>query len=464
MINRSLWSDTKVNNSYKKLDKNLKTDILIIGGGITGINILYKLKDKNVCLVERNKIGSGITLNTTGKLTYLQDNYDKIINEYNENIAGLYLNSQILAIKEIKKIIEENKIECDFEESKSYLFVQNENNINKLKRIKNLLLNNNVPVEENTIPLVNSKYSIGVSNTYLFNPIKYIDELCNLIDKNKIYENTNIIDIEYQNNKYICKTENNKIIANTIILATYYPYFIYPYFFPLKAYLEKSYIVSYKEKINNVSLISIDKPIISMRNYQDNVIYLGESHNICDKVNDKKHFNKLINNVKKEPNYIWSNTDIITNDYLPYIGYIRDNLIISTGYNTWGMTNSVLSGIIIKDLIEKKENKYIKLVDPKRWKNKKKMVENAFSTMKGYYDGLTNKNSKIKYSKINGIDVITFKEKDKMYTVKRKCPHAKCNLIFNEIEKTFDCPCHSSRFDLEGNVIKGPSKYNIKID
>ena len=75
----------------------------------------------------------------------------------------------------------------------------------------------------------------------------------------------------------------------------------------------------------------------------------------------------------------------------------------------------------------------------------------------------TNKNSKIKYTKINGIDAMIYKEDDKEYIVKRKCPHAKCNLLFNEEELTFDCPCHASRFDLEGNAIKGPSKYNIKI-
>lgn len=462
MINRSLWSSTKIRNSYKKLNKDIKTDILIIGGGITGINILYKLKDKDVCLVERNKIGNGVTLNTTGKLTYLQDNYDKII-DHNEKSASIYLKSQIDSTKEIKKIINENNIKCDFEKTKSYLFVQNKKNIDKLKKVKNLLKKNNIKIEENDIPIVNSKYSISVDDTYLFNPIKYIDGLCDLIDKNKIYENTNIIDIKYKNNKYICKTEQNKIIANKVILATHYPYFIYPYFFPLKCYLEKSYIISYKQKINNTSLISMDNPIISVRNYKDYIIRLEESHNICNKVDDNKHFEKLLKKVKN-PDYIWSNIDIVTNDYLPYIGYIKNNLIIATGYNTWGMTNSLLSGMIVKDLIDRKKNKYTKLFDPKRNKNIIRMIEDASSTLKGYYEGITNKNSKVKYSKINGIDVIIYEDEDKKYIVKRKCPHAKCNLIFNEIEKTFDCPCHSSRFDLDGNVIKGPSKYNIKVD
>ena len=101
-----------------------------------------------------------------------------------------------------------------------------------------------------------------------------------------------------------------------------------------------------------------------------------------------------------------NNIDIITNDHMPFIGEIQDNLYLGTGYNTWGMTNSVLSGKIVSDLILNKKNKYIKLFDPKRSKKKIRMISDSFSTLKGYYEGFTNKNSKVKYSKINGVDVI----------------------------------------------------------
>lgn len=464
MKNRSIWSDTKINRNYKELSSDIKTDILIIGGGITGINILYNLKDEDVILVERNKIGSGVTLNTTGKLTYLQDNiYNNIIKNYDEKTASLYLKSQIEAIEIIKEIINNNHIECDFTKTKSYVFTDKKEDIENIKLLKQFLEKNNIKVYENDMKILKYLYSISVDDTYHFNPIKYIDGLLNLIDKNKIYENTSIIDIKYKDNKYLCSTKNNKIICNKIVLATHYPYFIYPYFFPLKCFLEKSYLVSFKEEIDNISLISYNKPTISMRNYKDNVIYLSETHGLCNKVDDKMHFNNLLNKIDKKPDYIWSNIDIITNDYMPYIGYMKKDFFISTGYNTWGMTNSVLSGKIISDLIHNKKNEYVKLFNPKRSKKKLRMVSDTFSTLKGYYEGFTNKNSKIKYTRVNGIDAMIYKEDDKEYIVKRKCPHAKCNLLLNEEELTFDCPCHASRFDLEGNAIKGPSKYNIKI-
>lgn len=464
MKNKSIWSDTKIEFKYPKLDKDITVDILIIGGGITGINTLYQLKNKDVVLVERNTISSGVTLNTTAKITYLQDKiYNEIIKYHNEEKASLYLKSQLEAINMYKKIIKENNIDCDFTKTKSYIFTDKKDDIKKIKELEKFLINNNIKINQNDMPILNYLYSISVDDTYIFNPIKYINGLLKLIS-NKIYENTNIIGINYKDNKFECITESNKIIANKVILASHYPYFIYPYFFPLKGYVEKSYILSFKHQLDNISLITYTNPITSIRKYKNNIIYLSNSHNICNKVNDKENFNNLMDNIKSNPDYIWSNTDIITNDCMPYIGYIKNNLILSTGYNTWGMTNSLLASLIIKDLINKKENEYISLFDPKRSKNKLRIIGDSCSTLKGYIQGFKTKNSKIKYTKINGIDVMIYKDQDKEYIVKRKCPHAKCNLIFNDIELTFDCPCHSSRFDLEGNQIKGPSKYSIKID
>ena len=385
MKNKSIWSDTKLNKKYNSINKNIDIDILIIGGGFAGINVLFNLKDKDVILVERNEICNGVTRNTTGKLTFLQDILFNIMkNDLNK--AKIYLNSQIDAIKNIRSIINKNKIDCNFEESKSYLFTKDDNNVYKIKLIKKFLEKNNIEVCENDMPLIKNLYSISVKNTYLFNPIKYIDGLLNLIDDNKIYENTKITYINYINNKYICKANDFIICANKIVLATHYPYFIYPYFFPLKCSLEKSYIVSYKDKIENISIISMDNPVISMRNYLDNILFLTNNRNITTKVNDKDNFDDLLkrNNI----DYIWSNVDIITNDYLPYIGFINKNFLIVTGFNTWGMTNSVISGLIIKDLINGENNKYINLFNPNRKLNSIRIISDILNSVKGYYQGL----------------------------------------------------------------------------
>ena len=175
----------------------------------------------------------------------------------------------------------------------------------------------------------------------------------------------------------------------------------------------------------------------------------------------------------KNPDYLWSNKDIITNDYLPFIGSISDDnkLLIGTGYNTWGMTNGTLAGSILADIILKNKNKYENMLNPKRSINISKIVKFPIILFSNIYSFSKNKicknkdwySSNVKFESRNGKDVAVYIDEDnKEHIVYNLCPHLKCSLIFNEIEKTWDCPCHSSRFDLDGNCIEGPSNYDIK--
>ena len=168
--------------------------------------------------------------------------------------------------------------------------------------------------------------------------------------------------------------------------------------------------------------------------------------------------------------YIWSNEDIITNDYLPYIGKIKNNLYIATGYNTWGMTNGSIAGLILSDLIKEKFNKYTSLFNPKRLmplSSFPNVVYDLYSSAKPFIGNKLIKNkkfysNKVIFTKKDGKNVGIYIDDAKIsHVVYNKCPHMKCSLIFNESELTWDCPCHSSRFDLDGNCIKGPSNYNI---
>ena len=242
---------------------------------------------------------------------------------------------------------------------------------------------------------------------------------------------------------------------------------------PFKTYIERSYISAYKVKKDyKYSLINDYKPTISLRFHNDkNNIYkilLNNSHNICIKDNIKENFYELL---KYKPDYIWSNKDIITIDSLPYIGLIDNNMLIGTGYNTWGMTNGTIAGKIISDIILKKDNKYIELFNPKRNINIGTIINfplilgsNTYSFIKSKL--YKNKNwykNNIRFKTIHGKNIaIYIDENKKEHKVYNVCPHLKCSLIFNEIERTWDCPCHGSKFDIDGNVLEGPSNYNIK--
>ena len=447
--NISIWKDNGNFQKYSKLDKNLNVDVLIIGGGMTGISTLYHLSQSKlkIALVEQNRIGHSVTGNSTGKLNYLQnDLINKIRYNFNDNIAAKYIKAQRDSISLLINTINKENINCDLEKVSASIYTNISNEVNKLKNLEEFLNQIGISTFYENSNFVKSKYVFSVNDTYLINPLKFLYGLL----KNKeylIYENTSIIKIKKKENFYLCYTENVKIRAKKIIIASHYPYFNFPYLFPIKGYLEKSYLSASKYKENKISLISYSNPFISIRNYKNYLIYLSNTHSVNQDVNDAKNFNvlkKKLKDLKLKPDYLWSNIDIMTNDGLPYIGKINDNLFIGTGYNTWGLTNGFLAGKILSDLILNQKNEYVELFNPKRVNIKQftGAVGDGIKSLSGYVNGYVNKYNS--------------------HTGNKICPHMKCNLVFNKIENTWDCPCHGSRFDKNGKCISAPANRDLK--
>ncbi len=478
MNNNSIWTINLKEEKINKLTKDITVDILIIGGGMTGLSTAYQLINKglNIAVVERNRIGMGITSRSTAKITYLQENiYSKLKKYHNEEVSKKYLDSQLEAIDTIKRIIQDNKIDCDFYKVDSYLFTEDKEKIKDVKEEKELLEKFGIKTKEfNKLPDNKKvKYSFSVSNTYVFHPIKYLRSLKNILNKNniKVYEDSKITKIDKRDDLFICSTDKSVIKTKKVVIATHYPYFLFPFIMPLKCSLEKSYIgVEEVDKFLDFSAINTSIPTKSIRYHKDNKNYrinLINSHNLAFKNNDKENFKKLLKNNYK---CIWSNHDIMTNDNIPFIGKIDNDLLIGTGYNTWGMTNSSIASKVLSDIILNKENKYKELFNPKRGLNISKIIRFPIilsSNIKSFIGSKINKNKSwysknVIFKKINGKNVgIYIDEKNIKHIIYNKCPHLGCSLEFNEIEHTWDCPCHGSRFDIDGKVITGPSNYDI---
>ncbi len=471
----SIWLKDKYDNKIKKLNKDIETDVLIIGGGITGLSTLYFLKDSNlkITLVDSDLIGHGTTSKSTAKINYLQEHiYYDIANKYDIDTAKLYYDSQIEAINKLKDIIKKENIECNLEKVSSYVYTNNEKEIEKLKVEKELLQKFGSIVNEINN---NEEYAIMVSDTYVFNPVKYLNKLKEICLKNnkEIYEMTKVIDIKKVDNNYICYTKNNKIKTKKIIVDCHYPFFLFPFFMPIKTHIEKSYIMAYLDNYNKYTYITSKKPTKSVRFYKDKnsyKLFLSNSVNICNKLDESKNYKELTNQNNKVE-FVWKNDDLLTLDKIPYIGIINKsnpNILIGTGYNTWGMTNGTLAGLILSDIILDKNNKYINLCSPLRTNNIIYLFSYLYNlalNMWGYLRSKIIKNKKwytnVKIVNEKGKSIGIYEENNKKYKVYNKCPHMGCSLIFNEVNKTWDCPCHASSFDIYGKCIKGPSKYDI---
>lgn len=480
MKNISIWQDT-VNNEdrYEALKENIDVDILIIGGGITGCSTFYQFKDDNrkVALVEKNRIGSGASSRSSAKITFLQEDiYTKLKFIFGRDKAYLYYRGEKEALKIVSELIEKENIDCDLKKSKSYLYTLDPSNIKKIEREKELLSSfgektTSIKKLPNGMRVESCFY---VNDTYIFHPLKFIKEIVkkSVSLNHRVYENTKIIKIEKIGDTFKCYTEKNIINTKKIVLALHYPYFLLPYLMPLKCYLEKSFLVCSSVKNSyDFNAINIEKPLKSMRYYNDYLLTVSSSANLAFASNSRKMLDDLEDNTKiTNYDYVWSNYDLMTLDHLPLIGFIDDNLIIATGFNTWGNSNGVLASIIIKDLINNKYNIYKELFNPKRGFNKEKLINypiNIFSNIYSYIDSKVNKNKTFYngnpyFTKKDGKAVAIYKDdKGVEHIIYNRCPHLKCSLVFNEVEKTWDCPCHGSRFDLDGKCIMGPSNYDI---
>lgn len=466
----SIWEEAKIELETLDLKDN-HTDVLIIGGGITGITCAYLLKDMDckITIIDKGKLARGVTAKTTAKLSYLQkDIYSKLTTNFDEHIAKLYFDSQIEAIQMVKEIVEKEKINCDFKNTPSILFANEHKNRCKIVEEKDILRKWNVSIKK--VKNKNLEEAFQVEDTYTFHPLKYLKHLVYLLkDKVSILEEYRAMNVSLEKGKYKVKTNKGTLYANKVIVACHYPFFLYPSFIPLKTYIQREYVhAAAMTHPLSLTAINVDKKLESVRFYKNYIIFGCENQKLTSKIDYAKQYEKSKTQFEKkfrlQPSYSWMNQDIMSNDFLPFIGEIKSNLFIATGYNAWGMTNGTIAAKIIVDRILKKENRYQKLFDPKRMNPVliRNSFLNAFSYLKVYVESIFKKNNPY-YIKIKGMYYgIYVDEKGIKHKIKLICPHMKCNLVFNQKEKTWDCPCHGSRFDIDGKLIEGPAKKDLK--
>ena len=463
MKSKSIWRDIQ-STSLKPISKNMDVDILIIGGGVSGLSVMYQLKDSalKTILVERRLCGFGVTSKSTAKITYLQGSlFEKIRKFHGENIASKYLQAQRDGVFLLQKIIKKEKILCDFETSSSILFCTKEENFERLQKEYDFLIKNQVKIVKIRFQ---DKPALRIEDSYTFHPLKYIQGLKKILKEN-IFENSKVEKIIKKDSFYEVLINGYTVKAKKIVLATHYPYFLKPFLFPLKNHVETSYIVAKMvDNPKNVNAINVDDEVISLRYYQGYLIYLFHSEIASKRSLLKERFEPF-----SSFDYAWTNKDVLTNDYLPFVGSFSkqdDSFLFLGGYGTWGFSNATIGSVVIKDILLKKHNPYISLFAPYRKLKFERLLADFFCSGQALIKSGKNNvnNQEIIYKKIDHQDVaIYIDENKKEHIVLNRCPHMKCGLVFNSLEKTWDCLCHGSRFSLDGKCIEGPSNLDISF-
>lgn len=477
----SIWSLETELDKREKLMQDIKVDVVVIGAGMAGILNAYFLQQKglNIVVIEANEIASGVTKNTTAKITSQHDLiYDSFISKIGKELAGQYARANEQAIKLYKKIIEEKKIDCNFEEKPAYIYTRSDiTPIEKEVKAASSLQINVEFTKKSTLPFA-VEGMVKFDNQAQFQPLDFLKAIAKELT---IYEHTKALSIEDQ----VVYTENGNITADHIIMATHYPFINAPGYYFTRLYQDRSYVIA----LDNAGQLDgmykdADSKGYSFRNYK-NLLLLGGASHKTGKNKDGGNYEKLRKAAKdfyrnSTEKYHWSAQDCMSLDNIPYIGRFSSktpNLYVATGFHKWGMTSSMVSAMILSDMIIGKTNDYMEVFDPKRFHLSASMnhlvteVEDTISSQYAQY---------FKYPKeeideiekghgaivdYNGQKIGVYKDEEgKVYMVTTKCAHLGCQLEWNRDERSWDCPCHGSRYDYKGNVIDNPAMKGIAIE
>ncbi|MBQ7288222.1 MAG: FAD-dependent oxidoreductase [Clostridia bacterium] len=480
MITESIWSQSCRIAARPQLKENIETEVAVIGAGLAGLLIAERLQreGKEVVILEAERIAGGQTKNTTAKITAQHGCiYATLIRRFGQEKAKEYALANRRAVEWYRQYIKQEKIDCDFELQDAFLYSQSQRTKmqNEAAACQALGLSAEF-IEKIELPFPVAG-AVCMKGQAQFHPLRFVHHIA---DKLKIYENTRVTKVK--NGLLYC--DRAAVKAKQVIFACHYPFVNYPGLFFVRMHQTRSYVLALENAPElNGMYIDAEQGGYSFRRYQNLLLLGGGGHRTGKNSTGGKYalLQRAAEDMFPGCRIVaqWSAQDCMTVDEVPYIGRFsksRPNWYVVTGFGKWGMTSAALAAEILTDLLCKKKNSALSLFTPHRFPviNAVKIPGEGLESAKGLIKEnlsvprIVLENLPVGHGGIveqNGKKVGVYREsEEKYYTVQTQCPHLGCQLEWNPDEKSWDCPCHGSRYDYKGHLIDNPAqKVNINI-
>jgi glycine/D-amino acid oxidase-like deaminating enzyme/nitrite reductase/ring-hydroxylating ferredoxin subunit len=502
--NISFWERTASKFRIAPVAENLTTDVCVVGAGIAGITTAYLLtrQNRNIVLIDDGPVGGGMTARTTAHLVNaLDDRYYDIEKMLGEELSRLCAESHTAAIDQIEAIVREENIDCDFERLDGYLFVPPGGSVTDLKQELDAAVRAGLQVERvEDVPTgnFNTDGVLRFPRQAQFHPLKYLNFVAQaILDRGgRIFTGTRVVKIRDGAPATIETADGHIITAQAAVVATncpindrlvihskQAPYATYVIGVRVSGEVEHALFWDTAQTAEDERQVIGPVPYHYVRFARDEqgevLIVGGEDHKTGQAEDFEQRFAKLERWARQHFPMVgeitdrWSGQVMEPVDGVAYIGRNPgdENVYVVTGDSGNGMTHGTIAGILITDLIAGRENPWAKLYDPAR-KTLKPLVladyiaenANVVAQLRDYITpGTEPSTDEIKPGEgavlRDGVKkVAAFRdETGALHKFSAVCPHLKCVVRWDGAEKTWDCPCHGSRFDALGHVLNGPA-------
>jgi glycine/D-amino acid oxidase-like deaminating enzyme/nitrite reductase/ring-hydroxylating ferredoxin subunit len=487
----SLWIATATAQPFPVLTQDVHVDVAIVGGGIVGVMAATFLKEagKRVAVLEARRVVEGVTGHTTAKVTSLHTLiYDELIRKHGGDKARLYAESHQAAIEMIKHLCEARDLSCDLSDRTAFTYTVADDYVTRVEREVEAARSLGLPARyHDEIPLpFPVKAAVGFTGQAEFHPRKFLLPLAAALlgDGSHVFEGTRVIDVEEGRPCRVLTAAGGAVTADDVIIATNLPILSKGLFFA-RAEPSRGYALAMdvaQDRVPDGMFINAGAPTHSVRQAPHDgrnlLILAGEGHHVGEANNHREHWRRLEEWGRKDLGatdvvYRWSTQDYYSLDKVPLIGRMDPSsahLYTATGFNAWGMTSGAVAGRLLADLITEIPNPWVELYDPNRIDVKslpsfvKKGAHDAKRLIGDRFKGgLRDQTAGIapgagEIVEVGGEKVAVHRDDHgTLRAVSATCTHLGCIVAWNDAERSWDCPCHGSRFAADGAVLQGPA-------